>query len=633
MESYLQQDEFDAKILREVSTLVKKNFKNAETRSSENLQGELDKIFFRTLRTHKVIADISETTGIKGEIVELLLRGCLRYAYREYDNDVKQIGKQNTRLRSWLRQAQQKNQPHEEMPKKVIDREFEEPIKNQSEQRKKEQTKKKKKRGKEAIKEIALPQPVDQQPVVKNSRGVCATSRDIMFYDIPARYSESEVISAIKNIGNIHRIRIKKHYKYQSVRAEINLFDEYESEFVREAWKVQLLIGNSEKKQIVLQARWFPGQSTVKSIKEKCKWKAYKIIRSSYYQDVARKNYSFEYGKMARFGKNLVFLAYFKDKDQLDAAKALDKGADDTWIIHGKSLGNQLMEISKRDSRSDLVSTTPRINGKAMPAKNKQATATSTIMDNLNTDEVVDVVNKYRKNLLDETPQNVASTSIKDYTLPEKVVDIVLDLRAEITKELSQDEKEDESWIDRCRSGYATLVADLKERKKKVDDVRMARDTIKNELEVVQKKVNENQKLLDKIRSEKEKEGKSNENVKQVSPIELHEYESINETCSKRLDETKVEKIHTPEYIKWRDEQRDNYRKALKVAQEELARKRLRKTQGDRVKEEEDLESDSDEDDANQVEVSIEEPHNKRGGKPGSRGRGRGGRRRLVRRK
>ncbi|CAB4382189.1 unnamed protein product [Rhizophagus irregularis] len=348
MESYLQQDEFDAKILREVSTLVNKNFKNAETRSSENLQGELDKIFFRTLRTHKVIADISETTGIKGETVELLLRGCLRYAYREYDNDVKQIGKQNTRLRSWLRQAQQKNQPHEEMPKKVNDREFEEPIKNQSEQRKKEQKKQKKKCGKEAIKEIALPQPVDQQPVVKNSRGVCATSRDIMFYDIPAQYSESEVISAIKNIGNIHRIRIKKHYKYQSVRAEINLFVEYESEFVREAWKVQLLIGNSEKKQTVLQVRWFSGQSTVKSIKEKY-------------------------------------------KDQLDAAKTLDKGADDTWIIHGKSLGNQPTEISKRDSRSDLVSTTPRINGKATPAKNKQATATSTIMDNLNTDEVVDV--------------------------------------------------------------------------------------------------------------------------------------------------------------------------------------------------------------------------------------------------
>ncbi|POG61605.1 hypothetical protein GLOIN_2v1702702, partial [Rhizophagus irregularis DAOM 181602=DAOM 197198] len=308
---------------------------------------------------------------------------------------------------------------------------------------------------------------------------------------------------------------------------------------------------------------------TVKSIKEKCKWKAYKIIRSNYYQDVARKNYSFEYGKMARFGKNLVFLAYFKDKDQLDAAKALDKGADDTWIIHGKGLGNQPVEISKRDSRSDLVSTTPRNNGKVTPATKIQ---------------------------------------------PKKVVDIVLDLRAEINKELSQDEKDDEKWIDRCRNGYAVLVTDLKERKKKMDEARLERDTLQKELEVVHTKVNENQKILDKIKSEKEKKAKSNENTKQVSPLELHEYESINETCSKRLDEKKNnEPICTPEYMERLQAQRDIYRKVFELAKEAAEQwKRLRKTQGDRVKEEEGIESDSDEEEEDQVVVSTE-AHNKRG--------------------
>ncbi|POG74107.1 hypothetical protein GLOIN_2v1839526 [Rhizophagus irregularis DAOM 181602=DAOM 197198] len=254
---------------------------------------------------------------------------------------------------------------------------------------------------------------------------------------------------------------------------------------------------------------------------------------------------------MARFGKNLVFLAYFKDKNQLDAAKALDKGAVDTWIIHDKGLGNQPVEISKRDSRSDLVSTTPRYNGKATPATKIQPIAKSTIIDNISTDEVVDVVNKYRKNLLDESPQNVASTSIKDYASPEKVVDIVLDLRAEINKELSHDEKEDEKWIDRCRNGYAALVTDLKEKKKKMDEVRLERDTLNKELEVVNNKVNENQKMLDKL-------AKSNENTKQ---------------------------------------------KLIEKAQEE--RKRLRKTQGDRVKEEEGIESDSDEEEEDQVVMCI----------------------------
>ncbi|UZO02444.1 uncharacterized protein OCT59_020924 [Rhizophagus irregularis] len=427
-----------------------------------------------------------------------------------------------------------------------------------------------------------------------------------MFYDILARYSESEVISAIKNIGNVHRIRIKKHYKYQSVRAEINLFEEYESEFVRETWKVQLLFGNSEKRQTAMQVRWFPGQSTVKSIKEKCKWKAYKIIRSSYYQDVARKNYSFEYGKMARFGKKLVFLAYFKDKDQLDAAKALDKRGDDTWIIH------------------------------AQPATKKQTVATSTIIDNVSTDEVIDVVNKYRKNLLDEVPQNITSTSIKDYASPEKVVDIVLDLREEINKELSHEEKDDEKWIERCRYGYAGLVTDLKERKKKMEEGRAERDTLQKKVDEAQNKVNENQKILDKIENEKEQETKSNENIKQVSPLEMHEYESINETCSKRLGEKKEkkkEKIFTPEYVKRLDGMIDTYKKVLKEAKEEVEqRKRLRKKQDDRVMEEEGIESDSDEDEEDQVVVSTES-NNKRGGKPGSHGRDRGGRCRLVKKK
>ncbi|CAB4435003.1 unnamed protein product [Rhizophagus irregularis] len=85
MESFLRQDEFDERILKEGRPLVKKSFKNAKNRSSEILQDELDKIFFRILRTHKVLAEISETTGIKGEIVKVLLRSCLRYAYREYN--------------------------------------------------------------------------------------------------------------------------------------------------------------------------------------------------------------------------------------------------------------------------------------------------------------------------------------------------------------------------------------------------------------------------------------------------------------------------------------------------------------------------------------------------------------------
>ncbi|POG63664.1 hypothetical protein GLOIN_2v1845769 [Rhizophagus irregularis DAOM 181602=DAOM 197198] len=116
----------------------------------------------------------------------------------------------------------------------------------------------------------------------------------------------------------------------------------------------------------------------------------------------------------------------------------------------------------------------------------------------------------------------------------------------------------------------------------------------------------------------------------------MHEYESINETCSKRLGEKKEkkkEKIFTPEYVKRLDGMIDTYKKVLKEAKEEVEqRKRLRKKQDDRVMEEEGIESDSDEDEEDQVVVSTES-NNKRGGKPGSHGRDRGGRCRLVKKK
>ncbi|PKY50021.1 hypothetical protein RhiirA4_466257 [Rhizophagus irregularis] len=585
MESYLRQDEFDEKLLKEVNTLVRKNFKNAETSPSEKLQDGLDKIFFRTLRTHKVLTEISETTGIRGEIVEILLRSCLRYAYREYDNDVKQIGEQNTRLRSWLRQAQKKNQPHEGEPKRVNVNDLEEPIKIQKRQREKS---KKKERGKKEIREIALPEPVDLQPIIKNSRGVSATSRDIMFYDVPARLSESEVISAIKNLGNVHRIRIKKHYKYQSVRAEMNLFDDYENEFVKDTWKVQLLFGKSDKTQSDIQVH------------------------------VARKNYSFEYGKMARFGKNLVFLAYFKDKDQLDAARALDKDAnEETWIVHGKGWANTSEKNIKRTPR-DLVSTIPKNDEKeTIATKEQQSVVTTTMMDNVSTDEVVDVVNKFRKNLLDEVPQNRASTSIKDYASPEKVVEVVLDLREEINKELAEEEKDDEMWIEKCRNGYAALVTDFKE----IVKAKKSLGKVKAEYDAVTKKVDGNQKLLDEIKIINESEVEIQRSIRQVTPIEVHEYESINESCKSRL--------HQKDRFAHLNERAAEHRRKYEALVDKARRKRGLKKQGDRVKEEEGIESDSDEESDVNVDVSTTSS-NKRGGKPGSRGRGRGGRRRLV---
>jgi hypothetical protein len=99
------------------------------------------------------------------------------------------------------------------------------------------------------------------------------------------------------------------------------LDDLHDRFFSKEVWKVDLIIG-SEKKEKLIQARWFDGKMSVKDIKERCKWKAYKILHNSYLRDVAKGNYNYEFGKNVYFNKKLVFLAYFKsEEDMLEARK------------------------------------------------------------------------------------------------------------------------------------------------------------------------------------------------------------------------------------------------------------------------------------------------------------------------
>ncbi|CAB4402118.1 unnamed protein product [Rhizophagus irregularis] len=214
MASYRGQEEFKEQLLKDVKSFVEKNFKNAEFQKKDELEQSFDKIFFRTLKTHRLLTEISDITGIKGENVEILARKS----------------------------------------------EIKAPIKSGSEQRK---TPKNKKREQKSVKEIVLPTKADQDSVHQNLGDSSTTSRDILFYDIPARYNDIEVVEAIKQLGTVHRIRIKKHYKYQSVRADISLLKDYEQSFLKGAWKEKVLIGSNKKNKKVIEIRWFNGDKTV----------------------------------------------------------------------------------------------------------------------------------------------------------------------------------------------------------------------------------------------------------------------------------------------------------------------------------------------------------------------------------
>ena len=52
-----------------------------------------------------------------------------------------------------------------------------------------------------------------------------------MFYNVPSEWSEDEVTSALLKIGKIKRVRVKKQFKYQTVRAEMTLTEAKDKEF------------------------------------------------------------------------------------------------------------------------------------------------------------------------------------------------------------------------------------------------------------------------------------------------------------------------------------------------------------------------------------------------------------------
>ncbi|CAB5379198.1 unnamed protein product [Rhizophagus irregularis] len=516
MESYQGQEEFEEQLLREVKTFVTKNFKKAQLRQKEELDDTFDKIFFRTLKTHRLLVEISDITGIKGENVEIIARSILRFAYRIQNNDVQNIGKQNSRLRSWLRQAQHKNLTHDTMLNAEIDSELKHQSKTSTNKEKSKKKKNVKKIKNRLVQEIVLPTKADQVPG-QEAQGT--RSRDMLFYDIPVQYNETEACNAIKQLGTVHRITIKKHYKYQSVKAEISLLEEYEDSFVKGMWKEKILIGSNEKNKKVIDIRWFHGDKTVKDIKEKCKWKAYKVIQTNYYQDIARNNFTFEYGKTACFGKKTVFLAYFKNKEQLEAAITMDKSMDNKWVIHGRRNESMAKIASKEVTVRSLISTSLGKTNKVISINNHGSTsATPNTVIHTTTEEVVDTVNKYRKNLLDETETPIhpsVTLTTKGYTSPENVVKIIEEYRGEVFTEHEKAPIQEE------------ILKDLSEKEEKEAMIKRRREELTLEFKEYAQRMEERRK-----KKEKEK-GKPISKI--VTPVELHEFAKVNADCTERL--------------------------------------------------------------------------------------------------
>lgn len=109
----------------------------------------------------------------------------------------------------------------------------------------------------------------------------CTRVRELILYDIPARYTNDKVVKAIKSLGYIKKFSFKRQRKYQMIKVSIHLEKAQKEAFCKKQRSVKLVIGSeaSNNKECI-DVRWFAGTLTVKEMHELCKWKAYSIRHS-----------------------------------------------------------------------------------------------------------------------------------------------------------------------------------------------------------------------------------------------------------------------------------------------------------------------------------------------------------------
>lgn len=108
----------------------------------------------------------------------------------------------------------------------------------------------------------------------------------------------------------------------------------------------------------------------------------------------------------------------------------MEKDKDHGWTIHGKGLNGANLELSEGGTGSALVSSRPSSKHRSRSSTQKlKENVTLGTVDVKDTKKVVDTINKFRQNVLDESFPQFVSNPIKEYAFPEQVVEIVKNFR------------------------------------------------------------------------------------------------------------------------------------------------------------------------------------------------------------
>jgi hypothetical protein len=186
----------------------------------------------------------------------------------------------------------------------------------------KSKSRSKKKKEKSAITEIPIL--VDDQEMADKEK-----ARDIFFYDVPKYWKEEDIVRELSKIGTVHRVHIKKQFKYTSVKAKISLFEQFAKSFDGGAF------GMGINKHFI---RWYNGESTTKDRKERDKYQLIRDMMIEEIEECKANEYNFikkiksedtiAAVKILKIGKIWKILIYLADKAVMEKVftNALEKG-------------------------------------------------------------------------------------------------------------------------------------------------------------------------------------------------------------------------------------------------------------------------------------------------------------------
>ncbi|CAG8720942.1 hypothetical protein GLOIN_2v1643545 [Rhizophagus irregularis DAOM 181602=DAOM 197198] len=382
MESYYSREEFENIFHEETSFFIKKYFKNIGLTPKMKFTSIIDKFFGKFTKSPRFFEDISRYTRLNTETVELLLKCCEEIAYGLYKKDASFMEKQNSDLQNRLRQALQKNKQLEaELKKKEIElkqkeqiilqnndkirknkirisdlRHELEKVKNAADLNNNMQivSKSKHNRQKGTIVEVPINSvQIEDHHVIGN---MVRKSRDIMFYDIPKTWKENDIISKLSLLGEVKRVRIKRLFKYQTVRAEMNLKKESDNLFKKGNFYITL--GNHA-------VRWYNGEWKLLQRRMRDRWQLIKEVKntSSSSEECQLRvslmeKYNAMYVKFIKIDKKQMAIAYFQSEYTMSKAleKSIEENLQDIWKV--REIHNEIKDKNKKETTGNIIHKT-----------------------------------------------------------------------------------------------------------------------------------------------------------------------------------------------------------------------------------------------------------------------------------